>query len=92
MDHKRLIAVDFSKVLQQPFQQHQGVAVEHPTIGDLLCIYNRLSALVTTEGIGLPAAKKAILHAIVFHAVGCYQANLPPPPRTSAEMRTPAFA
>ena len=79
-------------VLQEPFQPHQGVAVENPTIADLLCVYGRLPALVTTEGLGLPAAKNAILHAVIFHAVGGYEANLPPPPRTSAEVRTPAFA
>ena len=83
---------DFTKMLQDPFQEHQGLTVVTPTIFDLLCVFNQLPALVSTNGIGLPAAKNCVLHAAIFHILGGYGANLPPPPRTSAEARTPAFA
>ena len=83
---------DFTKMLQDPFQEHLGLTVVTPTIFDLLCVFNQLPALVSTNGIGLPAAKNCVLHAAIFHILGGYGANLPPPPRTSAEARTPAFA
>ena len=67
---------DFTKMLQDPFQEHQGLTVVTPTIFDLLCVFNQLPALVSTNGIGLPAAKNCVLHAAIFHILGGYGANL----------------
>ena len=88
MDSSQLSDRDFTSLLQEPFKQHPGVAVENVTVGDLLHVNRRLLALVTTEGIGLPAAKSSVLHAVAFHLLGGYEANLPPPPPTSAEARS----
>ena len=91
-DSSRLAECDFTHVLQEPFKHHQDVALAYLTVSDLLCVFDRSSKLVMTDSIGLPAAKNCVLHAVVFHVLGGYQANLPPPPPTSAEARSPEFA
>ena len=83
----RLSDVDFSSVLQEPFKQHQSAAFENITVADLLQVYARLSDLVTTDHLGLPANKACVLHAVVFHVLGGYDANLPPPPPTAKEAK-----
>ena len=81
----RLSKMDFSILLQEPFKQHQGAAVESITVADLLQISDRLPELIKTDSIGLPANKTCVLHAVVFHVLGGYDANLPPPSPTSKE-------
>ena len=92
MSSNRVRQCDFTRVLQEPFQQHQGVAVENATVSDLVHVFNQLPELVATNGISLPAAKNCVLHAVAFHVLGGHAANIPPPPPTSAEARSPAFA
>ena len=69
---------DFTKMLQDPFQEHLGLTVVTPTIFDLLCVFNQLPALVSTNGIGLPAAKNCVLHAAIFHILGGYMGQICP--------------
>lgn len=86
-------SVNLSQVLQSPFEQHEIAAVDSGlSMGDVLDVFDQLPMLLTTEHLGLPAARNCILHAALFHLLGGYSAHLPPPPPTSSAARSPEFA
>lgn len=78
------------RIVRKPFAKHADATIERATFATLLHAAEATTELVQTEGIGLPAAKNCVLHAVMFHCLGGFDAGVLLLQKCSCEARCDA--